>query len=129
MNDILNYKNYYASVHYSSTDEVFFGKILAINDLVTFEGDSVKALKVAFEEAVEDYLETCAEIGKVPDKTYKGTFNVRVSADLHKQAALFAAVHNLTLNDFVKKALAFTLAHKESADFSARLEEGKLQPA
>ncbi|GAA4213046.1 hypothetical protein GCM10022289_44650 [Pedobacter jeongneungensis] len=73
MNDILSYKNYYASVHYSSVDEVFFGKMLAINDLVTFEGDSVKVLKIAFEEAVGDYLETCAEVGKVPDKTYRGS--------------------------------------------------------
>ena len=127
MNDILQYKNYLASVHFSAADEVFYGKILAINDLVSFEGSSVKELKTAFEEAVEDYLETCLEIGKTPDKTYKGTFNVRVSSGLHKQAALFAAVHNITLNDFVKKALAFSLDHKEELNRSLRGEE--MEPA
>lgn len=66
MNDILQYKNYYASVHFSSGDEVFFGKILGIDDLVNFEGASVKELKKSFREAVEDYLETCKEIGKTP---------------------------------------------------------------
>ena len=118
MNDILQYKNYYASVHFSATDEVFYGTILGINDLVSFEGGSVKELKSAFEEAVEDYLETCEAIGKTPEKTYKGTFNVRVSSTLHKEAALFAAVNNLTLNDFVKKALAFTLDHKNKIDLA-----------
>jgi predicted HicB family RNase H-like nuclease len=113
MNDILQYQNYYASVHFSAADEVFYGRILGINDLISFEGASVQELKAAFEEAVEDYLETCATIGKTPEKTYKGTFNVRVSSALHKEAATFAAVHNITLNEFVKKALAFTLDRKD----------------
>ena len=129
MNDILEYKNYLASVHFSAADDVFYGKVLAINDLISFEGSSVKELKAAFEEAVEDYLETCAKIGKYPDKTYKGTFNVRVPSDLHKQAALFAAVHNITLNEFVKKALAFTLEHKEQVNQSLQGEDREMQPA
>ncbi|MES2426914.1 MAG: type II toxin-antitoxin system HicB family antitoxin [Bacteroidota bacterium] len=118
MNDILQYQNYYASVHFSAVDEVFYGKILGVNDLVSFEGASVKELKVAFEEAVEDYLETCEAIGKIAEKTYKGTFNVRVLSALHKEAALFAAAHNITLNEFVKKALSFTLRRKDEVDNS-----------
>lgn len=55
-----------------------------MNDLFNFERFSAQELKMAFEEAVEDYLETCKEIGKTPDKTYKGTFNVRVPAILPK---------------------------------------------
>ncbi len=116
MNNILQYKNYYASVHFSAGDEVFYGKILGINDLVSFEGASVKELKKAFKDAVEDYLEMCAEIGKTPEKIYKGTFNVRVPVTLHKEASLFAAVHNITLNEFVKTALAFTLQRSEEVD-------------
>jgi predicted HicB family RNase H-like nuclease len=116
MNDILQYQNYYASVHFSADDEVFYGKILGINDLVSFEGSSVKELKKAFKDAVEDYLEMCAEVGKVPEKTYKGTFNVRVPVTLHKEASLFAAVHNITLNEFVKTAMAFTLQRPEEVN-------------
>jgi predicted HicB family RNase H-like nuclease len=116
MNDILNYKGYYASVHFSATDDVFFGKILGINDLVSFEGASVKELRTAFEEAVEDYLETCANMGKTPEKTYKGSFNVRVSSVLHKNAALMASTLNMTLNEFVKTALSYALLHKEDLD-------------
>jgi predicted HicB family RNase H-like nuclease len=118
MNDILQYQNYYASVHFSADDEVFYGKILGINDLISFEGASVKELKASFEDAVEDYLETCATIGKTPEKTYKGTFNVRVSSTLHKEAATFAAVHNITLNEFVKRALSFTLHRKNEINIA-----------
>lgn len=129
MNDILQYKNYYATVHFSAADEVFYGKIIAINDLVNFEGSSVKELKIAFEEAVDDYLETCKEIGKTPDKTYKGTFNVRVPSSLHKEASLFAAFHNMTLNEFVKKALSFTLAHKDQVNRTLEEDSNELEPA
>lgn len=113
MNDILQYKNYYGSVHFSADDEVFHGKILGINDLVNFEGTSVKELKAAFEEAVDDYIDTCNLVGKSPDKTYKGTFNVRVPSNLHREASLFAAINNITLNEFVKMAMDFALKRKE----------------
>ena len=111
MNDILKYKDYLASVHFSMDDEVFYGKVLGIDDLINFEGGSVKELKKAFHEAIDDYISTCARLGKAPNKTYKGTFNVRVSSELHKEAAAFAAVHSISLNDFVKSAINFALAN------------------
>ncbi|HVW15227.1 MAG TPA: type II toxin-antitoxin system HicB family antitoxin [Mucilaginibacter sp.] len=116
MNDILQYQQYYASVHFSTNDEVFYGKILGINDLVSFEGASVKELKKSFREAIEDYIETCKTIGKEPEKTYKGTFNVRIPVNLHKEAAQFATVHDITLNEFVKVALSFSLDRKKEID-------------
>ncbi|WP_432713010.1 type II toxin-antitoxin system HicB family antitoxin [Pedobacter sp.] len=66
----LMYKGYIAHVSFSPDDEVFHGKISGITDLVTFESDSAKLLKPAFIEAVDDYIDTCTELGKVPDKTY-----------------------------------------------------------
>ena len=113
MNDILEYKGYYADIHFSANDEVFFGKLIGISDLVSFEGNSVNELKEAFKEAVEDYLETCQEIGKEPDKTYKGTFNVRVPTEIHRQAALIAALKKVSLNDFVKSALEETIIREK----------------
>lgn len=52
MNDILEYKSYNAEIHFSAEDEVFYGKILGINDLVNFEGISIQELKESFHEAV-----------------------------------------------------------------------------
>jgi predicted HicB family RNase H-like nuclease len=43
--NILEYKDFIGSVNYTDEDECFYGKIEGINDLVTFEGASVKELK------------------------------------------------------------------------------------
>ena len=59
MNDKLEFKDFIGSVHFSSDDEIFYGKIEGIDDLITFEGKSVDELQLAFTEAVEDYLELC----------------------------------------------------------------------
>ena len=114
MNDLLQYKGYYAEIHFSAEDEVFYGKLIGINDLVNFEADSVKGLKKAFKETVEDYLETCRNLNKAPDKTYKGSFNVRIPSELHKEAALFAAIKKITLNDFVRYAIDFTISKEKN---------------
>ena len=105
MNDILQYKTYLATVHFSAEDEVFYGEIIGINDLVSFEGTTVKELKKAFHEAVDDYIATCEEVGKEPEKTYKGSFNVRIPMELHRQAAIYATVNKISLNDLVRKAI------------------------
>jgi predicted HicB family RNase H-like nuclease len=110
MNDIIQYKSYYAEIHFSSEDEVFYGKLIGINDLVNFEADSVKGLKIAFAEAVEDYIYFCKEIKKTPEKTYKGSFNVGIPSELHRQAAVFASLKKVSLNDFVRYALDETIS-------------------
>src|SRR5688500_15646353 len=112
MNDILQYKEYYETIHFSAADEVFFGKVLVISVSVSFEGSSVQQLKKAFHDAVEDYLETCKDVRKEPNKAYKGTFNIRISAELHKEAAIFSALNNASLNDFVKTSIHYALQHK-----------------
>ncbi|RZL24834.1 MAG: type II toxin-antitoxin system HicB family antitoxin, partial [Pedobacter sp.] len=76
------------------------------------EGSSVNELKSGLSEAIEDYLDTCRELGKSPDKTYKGVFNVRVPSSLHKQVAMSASQYKMTLNDFVKTALSYAVNHK-----------------
>jgi predicted HicB family RNase H-like nuclease len=114
MSDILQYKGYYADINFSASDEVFYGKLIGINDLVNFEADSVKELVKAFHEAVEDYLETCDEVGKAPEKTYKGSFNVRIPAELHRKAAIFAAIKKVTLNDYVRYAIDTTIAKEQN---------------
>jgi predicted HicB family RNase H-like nuclease len=110
MSDTMTYKGYIGSVHYSEEDEVFHGKLEAINDLIMFEGTSVKELKKAFHEAVDDYIETCKEMGREPQKPFKGSFNVRISSDLHRKAVEKATRQGVSLNQFVQKALEEKIA-------------------
>ena len=101
----LKYKNYIGSVAYSEPDKVFFGKIEGIDGLVNYEGESVKELTEAFHEAVDDYLIFCEEHGFKPQKSYTGTFNVRISPDTHRDIAKLAAEAGISINAFVKEAL------------------------
>lgn len=105
MNNILEYKGYHAKVSFDAEEEILFGKIEGIRDLVTFEADEMKNVKKEFENAVDDYLESCVELGKKPDKEYRGTFNVRISPELHKEMALLALKNGEYLNQTVEKAI------------------------
>ncbi len=111
MKDIMTYRDYIASVHFSNEDEVFFGRIEGIADLVSFEGQSVAELKAAFVAAVEDYIEICRVNGKDPEKAYRGSFNIRISPELHRQAVRHALVENTSLNQLIETAIAEKVNH------------------
>src|SRR5512135_1481378 len=105
MKDMMKYKEYFGSVHYSDEDRVFYGKIEFIRALVSYEGTDVESLRQAFEEAVEDYLETCKDQGIEPEKPFKGTFNVRIGPELHQRVAVAAAQEGVSLNSYITDIL------------------------
>lgn len=105
MSNVLEYKGYYGTVEFSAADKVLFGKVIGVNSLISFEGESVQNLKEDFERAIDDYLEMCAEKNIEPEKAYKGSFNVRVSPELHKNLVLYSASHGQTLNSTVEEAI------------------------
>lgn len=102
----LRYKGYVGSVAYSEPDKVLFGKLEGIDDLVNYEGESVEELTAAFHEAVDDYLIFCEEHNCKPEKSYSGSFNVRIPPDTHRDIANMAAEAGISINAFVKKALS-----------------------
>ena len=105
MKDMMKYKEYYGSVHYSDEDLVFYGKIEFVRALVSYEGTDVKSLRKAFEEAVDDYLDTCTAQSKEPEKPFKGTFNVRIGSELHQRVAVAAAQRGVSLNGYIAEVL------------------------
>ena len=102
---LLNYKGYYGSFDVSVEDSCLYGKLEFIDPLVNYEGETVQELDAAFHEAVDDYIETCEAQGVEPMKPFKGTFNVRVGQDLHREAAIAAKQRDINLNELVKRAL------------------------
>jgi predicted HicB family RNase H-like nuclease len=116
MKNVFIYKGFMGSVQYSADDEFFFGKIEGINDLVTFEGASVTALKKSFEEALEDYLVLCNENNVDPSKSFKGSFNIRINPNLHKQAFHAATTKGISLNQFVGNAIRHEIGEIQSAE-------------
>lgn len=111
MKDVLTYKGFIGSVHFSAEDKVFHGKIEGITDLVSFEGHTVNELVKAFHEAVDDYITLCKELGKEPLKSCKGSFNVRVPSELHTKAIQQASMLGISLNQLVQKAMEKAVAY------------------
>ncbi|MGB8260332.1 MAG: type II toxin-antitoxin system HicB family antitoxin [Terracidiphilus sp.] len=115
MSQTFHYKDYEGSVEYSAEDRVLHGSILGLRDMIVYEGRDVDGLEANFRAAVDEYLEFCRAEGKTPDRPFKGTFNVRVGAELHKRAALFARERDQKLNTVVSQALESFLARSHSS--------------
>ncbi len=105
MENTMNYKGYFTNIGYSAEGKVLYGKIEGIEDLVTFESESIDDIEMEFHKAVDGYLAYCKAVGKTPEKTYKGTFNVRIDPKLHRDIALLALRNGLSLNQAVEASI------------------------
>lgn len=119
--NILKYKDYEGTAELDMERFACRGKILFIDDLVTYEADSPANLQREFEAAVDDYIETCALLNREPKKPLKGQFNVRVPCALHKAAALRAIADNISLNDVVVRALDSYVNIKTDVNHNVKL--------
>jgi len=113
MSNILKYKDYIGTVEYSTEDAILFGKVIGVDDLISYQGTSVKELRTSFEDAVDDYLEICLEVGKEPNKIYRGIFNVRTSRENHRALAISATKRGMKLNELVNKAFEYLIKHED----------------
>ena len=101
----MTYKSYTARVEYDNRDDVFVGRVLGLQSILSFEGDSVEALKSAFEKAINDYLQECQEKGLTPEKPASGKLLLRLAPELHGQAMVAAKAAGKSLNQWVAEAL------------------------
>ena len=113
MENYLKHKNYFGSVEFSADDNILYGQIIGINDLVTYEAESVDKLKEVFIDSVEDYLQTCKSLDKEPNKFYKGVFNVRTSRAVHAYLAVLADKKQMKLNEVVNKAFDYLIKNED----------------
>ena len=112
MKNTIEYKGYVGNVEFSQEDEVFFGRVIGIRSLISYEGTDAKSLMDDFKTAIDDYLALCEAEGIEPEKSFKGSFNVRIDPDLHRDAAIIALASQMTLNSFVEGAIRkAVLAH------------------
>jgi predicted HicB family RNase H-like nuclease len=105
MKNVMTYKGFIGTVGYSPEDHLFFGKIEGIDDLVTFEGETVTELETAFKYMVDQHIADREAEGKSAEKSYKGVLNIRISPKLHKKAAQTAMLKGITLNQMIKQAI------------------------
>lgn len=105
MSSSMSYKGYVARIDYDDDDRIFTGRVAGILDGIGFHGETVDELRCAFHEAVEDYIETCAKVGKTPQKAFSGQVMFRVSPEVHRKAALAAELSGKSLNQWAEEAL------------------------
>jgi len=105
MSKTLTHKGYAAHIEFDAEDKIFFGRIQGIDDIVTFQGETVNELVRAFEEAVDDYLYTCAKVGRNPQKACSGRILLRVPPEVHSRAAMTAESEGKSLNAWATEVL------------------------
>ena len=106
MDNLMKYKGYWAEIRYSDEDECFCGKIEGLkNNLIFFEGKTVKELKKDFKDAIDFYLDNCKACGEIPEKQCKGSLNVRLGTELHTKAKMKSIEQNISINELIKNAV------------------------
>lgn len=98
-----------ATIDFDAEDMLLVGQVIGITDSLYFHAQSASEIEAMFHQCIDNYLDFCAEVGKTPEKTYKGSFNVRVSEDLHRRSDFAAASRGISLNQFVASALQHEL--------------------
>ena len=108
----LEYKGYTGTIEYSKEDELLFGKVIGIKSLLSYEGLTGTDLEADFKGVINDYLEDCKASNINPEKPFKGSFNVRIPSELHRDAVLKAMELNTSLNGFVSESIRARLLQR-----------------
>ena len=115
MKNLLRYKGFMGTAEMSEEDDVFFGKVIGIRDLISYEGATVKELKKDFKGAVDDYIDLCKRHNKPIQKSMTGNFNVRINPELHQLVSRTAAEKGISLNKVVQEAIQSYVQEEEPA--------------
>jgi predicted HicB family RNase H-like nuclease len=102
---MMQHKGYTAKIEFDPDSELLHGEVLGIRDVVTFQARSVKALRKAFRDSVDDYLAFCKARGEAPEKPRSGNFVVRVDSELHRKAEMLAKASGRSLNSWIADCL------------------------
>lgn len=102
---MMKYKGFFGRVEYDDEAKIFHGEIVGLKDIITFQGKTVEELERSFQDSIEVYLSFCKERGEKPEKTFSGTFNLRIDPDLHAKLSIQAKALGLSLNSYVTEKL------------------------
>ena len=103
--NILEYKGYRAAVEFDAKNYTLIGKVMRINEDIQFSSENILVLEQEFHHAMDAYLDKCARQGMKPEREYKGTFNIRITPELHARMAELAHMYGISLNATVEKAI------------------------
>ena len=71
MSKLMVYQGYNGTIEYSAENNIFYGQVIGIRGLISYEGNNLESLRNDFEETIDSYLSCCEEEGIEPMKPYK----------------------------------------------------------
>ena len=103
---MMEYKGYAAGpIEFDPDESTFSGTVAGLRDVIHFEGSTARELARAFRQSIDTYLELCAETGQQPDRSFNGKILVRTDPELHRKAALRAAVEGVSLSRWISRQI------------------------
>lgn len=101
----MSHKGYAARVEFDERDNIFVGRILGIRSIISFHGETVAGLRSEFENAVDDSVRECRELGVKPEKPASGKLLLRVPPEVHGKALVVAQAAGKSLNQWATEVL------------------------
>ncbi len=77
-------------MEFDGHDQVFVGRVLGIDDMVGFHGDSMDMLVEAFGRAMDDYGAACRAFGRTAQRSHNEALRLRMSPRTRARAAMAA---------------------------------------
>jgi len=108
MMNVMTYKGYKARVEFDPRDNIFVGRILGMEDSISFHGKTVDELKEQFIVAITHYLADCKATGRKPEKPASGKMMLRIPPELHAKALVMARASGKSLNQWVAELFSKT---------------------
>ena len=110
MSNTMAYQGYTTSMTFDTDDKTIVGRVLAIDDIISFHGSSVAEFEVAFHAAVDGYRAACAQLGSAPEKPASGKLMLRIAPAVHAAALKAAARSGISLNKWAEQTLGAAAA-------------------
>jgi len=101
----LSYKGYTARVDFDPEDGILIGRVLGLNDSISFHGETPAELIADFHAAIKHYLADCQATGRQPEKAASGKLMLRVPPEVHAAAAVKAEASGKSLNQWISEVL------------------------
>lgn len=101
--NIMTYKGYRARVEFDPRDNIFVGRVLGIEDSISFHGSTVAELKKHFASAISHYLADCITSGRKPEKPASGKLMLRIPPEIHAKALIMSQASGKSLNQWASE--------------------------
>ena len=109
MRNTMEIDGYRAIIQFDPDIDMFRGEFIGLNGGADFYARDVAGLRKEGAVSLKVFLEMCQEDGVEPRRSYSGRFNLRISPELHANAAAAAAAEGKSLNQWIAATLGAVL--------------------